>query len=152
MVTVVGFLTFAVAFGVTATNNVRVPAFKPFTVDFDIEQIFFDVLTTVSTTLAPRISVTGRHKMGTRCGKPCHKLARPSPTRNEMKSDEKRPKPLSGRGFTRCAGRRLHEQSRAAEFQKCPQRWCESLHHGASARLGIRVCSHSHQESELLLQ
>jgi hypothetical protein len=58
-----GFLTFAVAFGVTATDNVRVPAFNPFTVDFDIEQIFFDVLTTVSTTLAPRISVTGHHKM-----------------------------------------------------------------------------------------
>jgi hypothetical protein len=42
-----------VAFGVTATDNVHVPTFKLFTVDLDTEQIFFDVLTTVSTTFAP---------------------------------------------------------------------------------------------------
>ncbi|MEY3266430.1 MAG: tRNA pseudouridine(38-40) synthase TruA, partial [Actinomycetota bacterium] len=52
-VTVFGFFTFAVAFGVTATDNVHVPTFKLFTVDLDTEQIFFDVLTTVSTTFAP---------------------------------------------------------------------------------------------------
>ena len=46
-----------------------------------------------------RISVTQCHKMGTRCGKPCHKTAKPSPSRNETKSDEKKPRPLSSRGF-----------------------------------------------------
>ena len=52
-VTVLGFFTFAVAFGVTATDNVHVPTFKPFTVVFDAEQIFADDFTTVSTTFAP---------------------------------------------------------------------------------------------------
>ena len=41
------------AFGVTATDNVHVPTFKPFTVVFDAEQIFADDFTTVSTTFAP---------------------------------------------------------------------------------------------------
>ena len=53
VVTVLGFFTFAVAFGVTATDNVHVPAFRPFTVVFDTEQIFFDVVTTVTTIFAP---------------------------------------------------------------------------------------------------
>ena len=39
-------------------------------------------------------------------------------------------KPLCSRGFIRCAGRRLHEQSPTAESLRCPRRWCESLHHG----------------------
>ena len=52
-VTVLGFFTFAVAFGVTATDNVHVPTFRPFTVVFDTEQVFFDVVTTVTTTFAP---------------------------------------------------------------------------------------------------
>jgi hypothetical protein len=42
-----------VAFGVTATDNVHVPTFRPFTVVFDAEQIFADEFTTVSTTFAP---------------------------------------------------------------------------------------------------
>jgi len=39
-------------------------------------------------------------------------------------------KPLSSRGFIRCEGRRLREQSPAAGFLRCPQRWCEPLYHG----------------------
>ena len=41
------------AFGVTATDNVHVPAFRAFTVVFDTEQVFFDVVTTVTTIFAP---------------------------------------------------------------------------------------------------
>lgn len=51
--TVFGFFTFAVARGVIATDSEHVPMASAFTVVFDAEQIFFELLATVSTTFAP---------------------------------------------------------------------------------------------------
>ncbi len=52
VLTVFGFLTFVVARGVTATVSEHVPTASALTVVFETEQISFDALETVMTTVA----------------------------------------------------------------------------------------------------